>query len=413
MVLLFCYTAKIWENVPMNSDIDENASESGNVGGGSNFSRIATVFAVSLVFQVIQVGAFPIYLSQKMLGLGFESWVIGFCAAISWLTILALGPVMPRSLRLLGYQWAAALSVLLTVIGLALIAFSDGLAAIIGAAVAVGSGLIIRWIAFDALVVEIASETKRGSTVGLHEALMGFGIALGPLFFILLPLHLVPLACIGLTLLALLAFQAVDCPPPARSRSGASHSDWLKILAPLAPALLAAFVAGSVESAGIALFPVHFQYLGFSLSQAAILVTAFGLGGTLLQPPLGTVADRSGYRLAHGLCILVMAASGLILVAFPGNLQVTAAAIFLLGGAAGGFNTLAVIEAGTRMRSADIPAAMTAIAMTYTAGGVVGPVISGAVIGIASNQGMVWTFILMAVVLGVLMFGGARILPRS
>lgn len=397
----------------MNRDMDENATGAGKAGGAGNRLRIATVFVVSLVFQVIQVGAFPIYLSQKMLGLGFGNWAIGLCAAISWMTILALGPVMPRLLRRLGYRWATALSVLLTVTGLSLIAFSDALAAIVVAAVAVGSGLIVRWIAFDALVVEIASETRRGSTVGLHEALMGFGIALGPLFFVLLSLHVVPLACIGLALAALLAFQAVDCPPTARSRSGTGHSAWLRIVVPIAPALLAAFVAGCVESAGIALFPVHFQYLGFSLSQAAILVTAFGLGGTLLQPPLGSVADKSGYKLAHGLCILVVIGSGLMLVALPGSLQVTAVAIFLLGGAAGGFNTLAVIEAGTRMRSADIPAAMTAIAMTYTAGGVAGPAVSGAVLGAASNQGMVWAFILLAAVLGVLMFGGGRVLPKS
>lgn len=396
----------------MNRDMDETASETARPGGRGNRVRIAAVFAVSLVFQVIQVGAFPIYLSQAMLGLGFDSWVIGLCAAISWLTILALGPVIPRSLRLLGYRWATALSVLLTVFGLALIAYSDALAAIVVSAVAVGSGLILRWIAFDALVVEIASETRRGSTVGLHEALMGFGIALGPLFFVVLPLHAVPLACIGLALLALLAFQAVECPPPARPAADSDHADRRKLVRLLAPALLAAFVAGSVESAGIALFPVHFQYLGFPLSQAAILVTAFGLGGTLLQPPLGTVADRSGYRLAHGLCILVVVASGLALVSFPGSLQITAAAIFLLGGAAGGFNTLAVIEAGTRMGSADIPAAMTAIAMAYTVGGVVGPALSGAVLGIASNQGMIWSFIAMAVILGILMFGGSRAARR-
>lgn len=393
----------------MNREMDRTASKA---DGKGNRIQIATVFAVSLVFQVIQVGAFPIYLSQEMLGLGFESWVIGLCAAISWLTILALGPVIPRSLRLLGYRWATALSVLFTVAGLALIAYSDALAAITVSAVAVGSGLILRWIAFDALVVEIASETRRGSTVGLHEALMGFGIALGPLFFVVLPLHLVPLACIGLALVALLAFQAVKCPPPARAEADSEHSDRRKLVRLLAPALLAAFVAGSVESAGIALFPVHFQYLGFPLSQAAILVTAFGLGGTLLQPPLGTVADRSGYRLAHGLCILVVVASGLALVSLPGNLQVTAVAIFLLGGAAGGFNTLAVIEAGTRMGSADIPAAMTAIAMAYTVGGVVGPAISGAVLGVASNQGMIWSFIAMAAILGILMFGGGGIARR-
>ncbi|GAB4357464.1 MAG: hypothetical protein Kow0026_17800 [Oricola sp.] len=394
--------------------MDAAASGAGNRrGGDGNRARIAIVFAVSLVFQVIQVGAFPIYLSQKMLGLGFESWVIGLCAAISWLTILALGPVIPRTLRLLGYRWATALSVLLTAAGLALIALSGALAAIAAAAIAVGAGLILRWIAFDALVVEIASETRRGSTVGLHEALMGFGIALGPLFFVVLPLYAVPLACIAFALLALAAFQSVACPPPARPGGDADRSDRLKIVRLLAPALLAAFVAGSVESAGIALFPVHFQYLGFPLSRAAILVTAFGLGGTLLQPPLGTVADKAGYRPAHGLCILVVVASGLALVAFPASFEVTAAAIFLLGGAAGGFNTLAVIEAGTRMGSAEIPAAMTAIAMAYTVGGVTGPVISGAVLEIASNQGMVWTFVLMAAVLGVLMFGRGRAAPRA
>ncbi len=365
--------------------------------------QLAAAFVSSLIFQILQVGTFPLFLSQRMLGREFESWAIGMCVAISWLAVLLFGPFVPRFIRRFGYRGAVAFSFVLTVSGFLLLALSAAPAAIIVAAALVGTALIVRWIAYDALVVELADDQRRGTVIGLHEALMGLGIAIGPIFLVVLPLGAVGYACAALALAGQILFLAVPFTATAGEPSHESGPVHGRVLRVLAIALCAAFVAGFVESTGIALFAVHYQSVGFPLATAALMVSAFGLGGTLLQPPLGTIADRFGYAAAHALCVACAVASGLALIAFPLALPLVAAASFLLGGAAGGFNTLAVIEAGSMGDPRAIPFAMTAIAMAYTLGGVIGPSLGGTVMAAANNQGLIWLFIAVTGLLGLLM----------
>ena len=74
-----------------------------------------------------------------------------------------------------------------------------------------------------------------------------------------------------------------------------------------------------------------------------------------------------------------------------------------MGGAAGGFNTLAVIQAGRDLERSTIPSAMAAIAMLYTLGSIAGPVISGAMIELPQKTAMIMEFMTIAVLLLLLM----------
>ena len=262
-----------------------------------------------------------------------------------------------------------------------------------------GLGLILRWIAFDTLVVELAPEGKRGSLVGLHEALMGLGIAVGPALFIFTSSASIGALFIVSSSLAFLVFAAATWPGTKVQHNDKAEKFSLGLLAPLFLAIVSASIAGSIESASLSFFPIHFQNFGHAFTDAAIFVTAFGMGGTILQPVLGSIADRIGYRFAHTLCIAVIALASSVLILLPHHYIVIMMALFLLGGAAGGFNTLAVIEAGTIMSSHKIPAAMTAIAMSYTLGGVLGPISAGSLINAGGNNGMLYLFISLSVVL--------------
>ncbi|MCC0029907.1 MAG: MFS transporter [Brucellaceae bacterium] len=373
------------------------------VTGPTHTRRLAAAFISSLIYQILQVGTFPLFLSQRMLGKDFESWAIGVSVAISWLAVLVCGPFVPRFIRRFGYRGAVAFSFVLTGIGFVALSLSTALPVIVVSASMVGTALIVRWIAFDALVVELAGDERRGTVIGLHEALMGFGIAIGPMFFVVLPLSMVGYACAALAVIGQLIFFGVPFTATAGEPEHGSEPVHRHVLRLLAFALCAAFVAGFVESTGIALFAVHYQNIGFSLSTAALMVSAFGLGGTLLQPPLGTIADRYGYKTAHALCVAAAVASAAVMITASANMPLIAAASFVLGGAAGGFNTLAVIEAGSMGDARAIPFAMTAVAMAYTIGGVIGPSLGGTVMTAASNHGLIWLFIAVVGALGLLM----------
>ena len=64
---------------------------------------------------------------------------------------------------------------------IAAMAFTDDMAAFFILNLLAGLGLIVRWVTCDTWIVTIAPVEARGRAIGMHETLMGLGIALGPL----------------------------------------------------------------------------------------------------------------------------------------------------------------------------------------------------------------------------------------
>lgn len=365
------------------------------------------LFLGSLLFQIVQVGAFPILIGQMLDNKGASSATIGLFLAVSWVVVLIIGPVVPRLLRAIGAFAANTLAFVFAVTGLGVLTITTDQIAIFVSAVSLGLSLIIRWINCDTLVVHLSDPERKGRTIGLHEALMGLGIALGPLLFVQGDLTTALWLAIGLSCLGQIAFMVIQAAhqtvPPDMAVDGQTSAAGRFLATALIMALLAAFISGFIEVSSIALFPLHFANVPFSLEVSAILVSSFGFGGTLLQPALGVLADRTNYAVAQGLCVAVILISALIVMAFGHVFWVALLALFLLGGAAGGLNTLAVIEAGATQNTHQIPAAMTAIAMLYTLGSIAGPVAAGFVMSWFNDQGMLALFCLATLGLAIVL----------
>lgn len=364
-------------------------------------SGVATLFAGSLLFQIVQVGAFPILISQLLSAGGSDGFVIGGFVAVSWIVVFAAGPFVPRLIETLGSRQANILAFICTMSGLGLLLLPTSLVVVFASSVSIGLGLIVRWINCDTLVVHLSAKHARGRTIGLHEALMGLGIGIGPLLFVLPDLNAITWVCMAIIVAGHIAFLATNTDASddvMAEERGVIPKRFL--LHAILMALFAALVSGFIENSSIALLPLYFESVNFSLGTSAVLVSSFGFGGTLLQPALGYLADRRSYLFAQMVCVLTIVGSGIVVYAFTDVFWVSLAALFFLGGAAGGLNTLAVIEAGKSQSDKQIPAAMTAIAMLYTVGSIVGPVASGAVLDLFHGQGMIILFILAGVVLG-------------
>lgn len=362
---------------------------------------IATLFVGSLLFQIVQVGAFPILISQLLSAEGVDGFTIGVFVAISWVVVFAAGPFIPRLIAAFGSRGANTIAFLSALSALAILLLPTSFLGVFAASVAMGFGLIVRWINCDTLVVHLSDDRSRGRTIGLHEALMGLGIGLGPLLFVLPSLIWVTWVCVGVVLVGKVAFLATntaasDKVMAADRKSGSKRF----LLRAISMALVAALISGFIENSSIALLPLYFENVNFSLGTSAILVSSFGFGGTLLQPALGYLADRRSYLFAQMVCVLAIIGSGIVIYAFADLFLVSLVALFFLGAAAGGLNTLAVIEAGNSQSNTQIPAAMTAIAMLYTLGSILGPVASGAVLELVQGQGMMVLFIGAGALLG-------------
>lgn len=373
-------------------------------------SNITLVFTGSLLFQIVQIGTYPILISQILASKSVNSGIIGVFVAISWIPVLVFGPLVPRIIRNFGYDFTNFAAFVLTAVCFACLLASDDPIALLFSATCMGTGLILRWISCDALIVNLSDVRTRGRTIGLHEALMGLGIGLGPLMFVIPDLAIITAICLALSIVGQVAFYFADT-SSAISEDGAREQkrQWFFLKAILV-ALAAAAIAGFIENSAIALFPLHFGNFGYPLAASAVLVSSFGFGGTLLQPPLGHLADKKSYKFAQSVCVAAIVVSCAGIMIFPGNFAVMIIALFILGGAAGGLNTLAVIEAGQTLDSSKVAAAMTAIAMLYTLGSIIGPITSGAVLNALAHQGMVVFFCIAGATLGVILIAFRNII---
>ena len=335
--------------------------------------RLSLVIIGSFFAQIVQVGVFPLFLAQKLNELDVSLPTIGWVVGSQWFAVLIIALFIPRFMSKISLEMFNRLSGALTLVGLLLIA-TNQLYLIMLSAPFIGAGLIQRWVACDVLVVRLSPKNKMGRMIGIHETLMGFAIAVGPLMFAWLDLDQVLIATLFIAAISTWLFFLIG---KNKFIDETEDAPLLRVdFFIIQIALIAALTGGFIETAAVAFFPFYFEESGFPLMESALFVSSFGLGGTLLQLPLGILADKIGYRFAQFLVSIIALASLSLTVMYGTSFPIMIAVLFLLGGAVGAFNTLAVLQAGAQISAKKSAAAMAAIAFAYTLGGILGPVVS-------------------------------------
>ena len=367
--------------------------------------NMVLLFTGSSLFQTVQIGTYPILLSVLLDSQNADGLVIGLILSASWVTVILSGSFIPGIIRQFGFGMSNGLAVALTIASLMLLIISDSWMVILISSVCMGFGLIVRWIVCDTLVIAFSDEATCGKMIGYHEALMGLGIGLGPLSFTFLGVRETLYLGITLCVLGQIIFWFLDT-RKAHNAMKSEDSQTMKLIRPgMLVILCAAFVAGYLETSAIALMPIYFGNFGFTIAASAVLVSGFGFGGTFLQPPLGNLADKMGSIFAYGLCAVIIVISAYLIILTTGHYWLLLAVIFMFGGAAGGLNTLAVIQAGKELPSSLIPAGMTGIAMLYTLGCIIGPVLSGLSLESRVPTAMMLQFAVLGVTIGAVILG--------
>ncbi|MBB1615944.1 MFS transporter [Pseudomonas sp. UMC65] len=352
---------------------------------------LTQINSLSVLSQVVQIGSITPLLSLSLEQQGVEPAQIGLIISASWLAILLLYRVVPRLLGHLGLVRANLLSALLSILALIGMSQTHNLIGLFALNFVLGIGLILRWIACDTWIVAVASKNERGRAIGVHETLMGLGIAVGPLLLVVSGVQgpapyyaCAVLICMSAALA--LNLKGHDCQPqtPREKHRG-------QLFRTIPVALCGAFLAGFAETSSLSFLAGYSLSAGYLLTAATLLVTAFGAGGTLLQLPIGWLADKSSYKNSQRMCGLLLLAGALALPFSQSVPWLTTVLVFAWGGAIGGMNTLAVIEAGDRVEEQQMSTAMTAIALFYTLGSVLGPVVTGASVSYLSPHGLMIT----------------------
>jgi MFS family permease len=370
-----------------------------NQDGTGRTRSIVVMVACSVVCQVVQVGAAIPLLSLSLHERGLSASVIGYMATVPWLAVLIVGFALPKLLGSVGPVRALLLGFLASAVALASFPLVEHVGALFALNFLFGCGLAIRWIVCDMWISAAASDQNRGRVIGLHETLSGGAIAVGPGILALFAANtrgaflclLALLLCASLCPLFARGFVPTVDPHPRRGFF------FGRVARALPVALLGAFLGGVIESAVFAVFPLYGLSLGMTESRAASVLAAVGAGNVALQFLLGWLADRYSKSRLHLAC---GAAAGVGVALIPlavGVLPVLRALVFLWGGKVAGLYTLGVVIVGQHYEREQLAEAVTAVAVAYTAGGIVGPAVGSTALDLWPPHGLIVCLAVIAV----------------
>jgi len=220
--------------------------------------------------------------------------------------------------------------------------------------------------------------------MGIYGTVFSLGVAAGPGLLELTgtagarPFQIGALALL-LTLLPLALLRQVARSSAAHAHSAFAEDHSLRSLAGLlksAPAVMvAAAVAGLVESADLSFLPLLGLRDGLNERAALLLVTVFLAGNVVLQLPIGLLADRFGRRFMLGVCALTSGIGPLLLQSYIGRPLVLWPLLFVWGGTLYAFYSQGVALLGEEYTAGQVAAANTLFVMIYCCGGVIGPAV--------------------------------------
>ena len=268
-----------------------------------------------------------------------------------------------------------------------------------------GLGMGLRWVGLEPWLYNIAPAHARGRLVGFHETLIAAAPVVAPAIaaWVGVQGHTILWVGVGFTVSALVPLAFARTPPieeahhvnswPQSARAAWPHRIFRQ-------GLLIALCGGMLESALAGLFAVFAGDRGFEAEGIAHLLTAFGLGGLLLQYPVGWMADHWGLRAAGALGRAGHRPGSWALLACVPGVSVAFATMFVLGGLITAFLTLSLIAA-TKTPTPDMAWNVSSLSMAYSLSAVVGPVVAGGAMTATSSVALMW----FAVSVGVVMVG--------
>jgi MFS family permease len=376
---------------------------------------LAAVFSTSLGVGLIFGFESPL-IAVVLSRAGHSNFVVGAVNAVSLVAVIVIGPAYPSVIARLGLTRSIIAGVCGGTVLLAFMPWWPTVPMWVVLRILTGMALGLTWIASEVWMNRVAGDASRGAVMGVYGTVFSIGTVAGPLLLEVTGTRgwqpfLIGAACLLATLLPLLLLHrslgaglvaaqgvstaaapdagAVVQDPGVAARARPVPAFLLPGFFLRAPViLLAALVAGLVESADLSLLPLYGLNAALSERAAVWLIAAFLAGNVVLQLPVGLLADRFGRRRLLGLCALTSGVGPLLLPASLATPALLWPLLFVWGGTLYAFYSQGIALLGEEFAAADLAAANTLFVMVYCCGGVLGPSLGGLVMDLWPRHGL-------------------------
>jgi MFS family permease len=349
---------------------------------------LSALFSSSLGVGLI-FGFQPPLIALVLSRTGATSFAIGAVTAVGAIAVILLGPVYPRAIARLGLKTGIVAGVVIAAVLLLLMGLWPQVPIWMGLRFLGGCVLGLAWISSEIWMNVASDDAARGRVMGIYGTVFSIGVVGGPVLLEVTGTRgLRPFVC-GAAFLLLTLLPLVWLPPLRREgRSPAAPTGLLRTAAFAPVVMIAALVAGLVESADLALLPLFGLHAGLGEREALLLLTVFMIGNVLLQTPIGVLADRFGRRTMLAVCAALSVLGPLLLPVCIDTPAVLGVLLFVWGGTLYAFYSQGIALLGEEYPPAEFAAANTAFVMVYCMGGVIGPSLGGLVMDLWPRLGL-------------------------
>jgi MFS family permease len=366
---------------------------------------IKTIVALNLVSgfaQLVQFGLLYPAVSLWLDARGVAAWQVGLVGSFFWVGMLMGNLLTPRWVHARGAGFIVALGCVLSALAAFAGAWFESTQIVLwcGLNALIGLGTGMRWIGNESWLYSITPGEQRGRVVGVHETLIGAGQALGAVLIAAVgvstvsALNISASICILIPLLLLFAVTRA----PAENTIPPSALQVLKAIgvhARSSSGVQIGLLSGLCDGVLYGMLVIYLVKSGESPSTAALMLTAFGIGGLIASVPCGVVSDKYGIRIAaFASCLLGLAGAALLLT---NSHAMNWLACVLLGALTGNLLTLAIIAVTEQAaaQGSHMTVAISEVSIAFTVGTIAGPVLAGA----AMDAFGLWTLPAITIVL--------------
>ncbi|WP_397386526.1 MFS transporter [Paenibacillus terrigena] len=314
--------------------------------------------------------------------MGVSSDLNGLNAAMLYIGIFSTLFFVEKLLAYFGFKKLISLSLMLVIIALALFPMFKSIWIWFALRFLVGVGDSALHYASQLWVLTSSNEQNRGRNLSFYGMSYGIGFSIGPLGMNLLVFgDWVPFAAIGVlcTIVLLLIvfilpdYQVMgtkkDAPVLERRYTRSFQWAWF--------ALLPAFLYGYTEASMNSSFPIYALRIGLEQNWISFLLPFFGIGGLILQLPLGVLSDRIGRKKVLMGAGFLGGIAFLLIPLYGANPTAILILFMIAGGMLGSFFSLGLAFAADILPKAYLPSANVVASFIFSIGSILAPNLAG------------------------------------
>tara|TARA_R110002094_G_scaffold20472_3_gene31967 strand:- start:1013 stop:2287 length:1275 start_codon:yes stop_codon:yes gene_type:complete len=358
------------------------------------FQVLASAWALLLGMGLLMIGN---GMQGTLLGIrggieGFSTFEMSIVMSSYFVGFLGGSRMAPGMIRRVGHvRVFAALASLISAVMILYPTFPNILVWSLGR-VLIGFCFSAVYVTAESWLNNSATNENRGQALSLYMIVQTLGIVLAqallltadPSGFVLfvIPSVLVSIAVTPI-LLSISPTPAFDTTKPMSLRA-------LLDFSPLG--CIGMFLLGGVFSAQFGMAAVYGAEAGLSVAQISMFVATFFVGAVILQYPIGWVSDRMDRRTLIVIVSLVGGAGSILGMLLGHVFSILLVSAFVVGGMSNPLYSLLIAHTNDFLEHEDMAAASGGMVFINGLGAILGPVITGWLMGTALGPGGFYLF---------------------